>query len=277
MNVLALNSEVAFGHVGNAAARFALQRLGFEVWAVPTVMLSNHPAHGSHRGRATEPERFAALIEGLAALGALGRCDGVCSGYLGDASLAGEVAAAADRVRTANPDAPYLCDPVIGDPAYGAYVPDSVREAIIGRLVPAADIITPNALELGLIAGAEVASVEDALAASRAVLGRGPRAVVCTSLAVPGGMLATIAVTAEEAFAVRTPRLEGQFYGAGDVLAALFLGHTLGGAGLAESLSNAVSSVFGVIAASPGGELAVIAAQDQIVAPNRSFAAAPLL
>ena len=277
MNVLALNSQVVFGHVGNSAAQFALQRLGFEVWAVPTVVLSNHPAHGSHRGRATEPADFAALIEGLADLGALGRCDGVCSGYLGEASLADVVAGAARRVRAANPSATYLCDPVLGDAARGAYVPDSVREAVVGRLVPSADILTPNAFELGAIAGAPVHSLADALGAARMVIDRGPRIVVGTSLEVSGDTVATLAVSAGEAFAVRTPRLDGQFYGAGDLLAALFLGHTLAGAGVAESLSSAVSSVFGVIAASApssGGELALVAAQDQLVAPDRSFRAA---
>lgn len=279
MNVLALNSQVAFGHVGNSAAQFALQRLGHEVWAVPTVVLSNHPAHGSRRGRAVEPADFAALIEGLAERGALEDCHGVVSGYLGDAALAEAVVGAADRVRAANPSAPYLCDPVIGDAARGAYVPDSVREAVVGRLVLAADIVTPNAFELGLIAGLEVASIADALAAARAVLGLGPTTVVCTSLSIAEGGLATLAVTAGEAFAVRTPRLDGQFYGAGDLFTALLLGHTVHGAGLGKSLASAVSSVFGVIAASDaaaGGELALIAAQDQIVAPDRTFASDPI-
>ena len=194
MNVLALNSEVAFGHVGNSAARFALQRLGLEVWSVPTVTYSNHPAHGTHRGHATAPARFAALIEGLAQVGALGRCDGVVSGYLGEAALGRTVAEAVARVRAANPDTPYLCDPVIGDRARGAYVPGPVAEAVVGRLVPAADIVTPNAFELGRIAGAPVESLKDALAASRAVLGLGARTVVCTSLAGAGDTLLTLAV-----------------------------------------------------------------------------------
>ena len=279
MNVLALNSEVALGHVGNSAARFALQRLGLEVWAVPTVVYSNHPARGAHRGHATAPEDFAALIEGLVEVGALGRCNGVISGYLGDAALGGAVAAAAAQARAANPDAPYLCDPVIGDSACGAYVPETVAEAIVGRLVPAADIVTPNAFELGRIAGAPVESLKDALAASRAVLGLGPRTVVCTSLAGAGDTLLTLAVTARGAYAVRTPKLPGQFYGAGDVFAALLLGHTLRGADLRQSLGYAVSSVFGIIAASDAaavGELALIAAQDQIAAPGRTFAAVPI-
>ena len=277
MNVLALNSQVAFGHVGNSAAQFALQRLGHEVWGVPTVLFSNHPAHGGHAGGATEPGRFAALIDGLAGLGALGRCDAVCSGYLGDAALAAAVAGAAAAVRAANPSAPYLCDPVIGDTARGVYVPDAVREAIVGRLVPAADIVTPNAFELGLIAGAPVHGLGEAIAACRAVLGLGPQTVVCTSLADQDpGSLMTIALTADAAYAVRTPKLGGQFYGAGDLMTALFVGRLLRGGTLAEALSKAVSSTFGVIAASTGGELALIAAQDEIVAPGRVFAAEPM-
>ncbi len=51
MTILSIQSAVAHGHVGNAAAVFPLQRLGFEVWPVNTVHLSNHPGYGAWRGR----------------------------------------------------------------------------------------------------------------------------------------------------------------------------------------------------------------------------------
>src|SRR4051794_41796752 len=50
MELLTIQSSVAFGHVGNSAAVFPLQRLGIEAWAVNTVHFSNHTGYGEWRG-----------------------------------------------------------------------------------------------------------------------------------------------------------------------------------------------------------------------------------
>ena len=85
MNVLSISSHVAYGHVGNSAAVFALQRLGIEAWPIHTVRYSNHLGHGRHRGEAASGAEIAEMVAGLDDIGALARCDAVLSGYLGQA------------------------------------------------------------------------------------------------------------------------------------------------------------------------------------------------
>src|ERR1700742_4512801 len=121
MNLLSIQSHVAYGHVGNSAAVFALQRLGVEVWPIHTVELSNHPGYGDFRGRPADPVAIPDLVAGIAARGALAKCDGVASGYLGTAAIGAEILAAVARVKAANPTARYCCDPVIGDIDRGIY------------------------------------------------------------------------------------------------------------------------------------------------------------
>jgi pyridoxine kinase len=166
MNLLSINSHVAYGHVGNSAAVFALQRLGVEVWPIYTVELSNHPGYGDFRGRPADAAAIRDLVEGIAARGALARCDGIASGYLGTAEIGVEILAAVASVKTANPAARYCCDPVIGDTDRGIYVRADVAELIRARLVPTADVVTPNPFELTYLSGGHAcASLGDAIAA----------------------------------------------------------------------------------------------------------------
>ena len=154
--VLSIQSQVAYGHVGNSAATLPLQRLGFEVIAINTVQLAHHPGHGSWCGHKVEPERIAQILEGVVRRGALGRCGAMISGYLGDAAVGAIVLDAVAALRAARPDALYLCDPVIGDDGPGVFVSAGIPELMRDVLVPAADIVTPNRFELaflGLAAG----------------------------------------------------------------------------------------------------------------------------
>ena len=129
MNILSIQSHVAYGHVGNAAAAFALQRLGIEVWPIHTVQFSNHTGYGSWRGRAFDADTIRELIQGIGERGVLGRCDGVLSGYLGSAEIGIAVLDAVARVRAANPRARYCCDPVIGDVGRGVFVHPGVADS----------------------------------------------------------------------------------------------------------------------------------------------------
>src|SRR5829696_5493969 len=115
MNLLSIQSHVAYGHVGNSAAVFALQRLGVEVWPIHTVQFSNHPGYGAWRGRVFDRAAIEDVVAGIAEREALARCDGVLSGYMGSAEIGAAILSAVDRVRAANPEALYCCDPVIGD------------------------------------------------------------------------------------------------------------------------------------------------------------------
>ena len=283
MAILSIQSSVAYGHVGNAAAVFALQRLGFDVWPVNTVAYSNHPGYGDWRGRVVEAAEVAALIEGVAGRGVLADCRAVLGGYLGAAETGPVVLDAVAAVKAANGDALYCCDPVIGDAAEGVYVADGVAEFLKSEAVGRADILVPNAFELGYLTGRAVETAEQALAAAEVLLERGPHLVVATSLAptlAPSGGSAetveTLAVTASEAWLVAVPRLSSPAKGAGDLFTALFLGHYLQTRRPGDALGAAASAVFAVLAETAKAgrrELALVAAQDELVRPRRRFEA----
>lgn len=284
--ILSVQSHVAFGHVGNSAAVFPLQRLGFEVWPVHTCQLSNHTGYPTVHGRIFEAEHVAEVLAGLEARGVLGDCAGVLSGWLGRAAVGEAIAGAVKVARAQRPDLVYLCDPVMGDDTLCGerlYCAADIPAFVLERLVPLADVLTPNRFELATLAGGPVRSAEDAAAAARALLARGPRLVVVTSL--PGGgedTISCLAVTADAAWQVDSPRvaLETPVHGAGDMMAALLLGHLVRGVGAAEALARSVSAVHAVITetakAEPGqaggGELCIVAAQDAIAADPPAFA-----
>lgn len=279
MNVLSIQSHVAYGHVGNSAAAFALQRLGHEVWSVPTVQFSNHPAHGDYGGRASPPELIAAMVDGLARQGLLARCDALLSGYLGTAENGDALLDAVAQARRANPHCVFLCDPVIGHAGRGVFAGPGIAELFKDRIIPLADIVTPNQFELEWLTGAVLGSRAEAVAAARALQSRGPQSVLCTSLRLAAGAeaeMATLLVTPAGAWLVATPHLPGDMFGAGDLFAALYLAQRLIEGDGPDALSRSVSATYAVLQSTVragGGELALIAAQDDMVAPPRIFPA----
>jgi len=263
MNILSIQSEVVTGHVGNAAARFALQRMGHEAWCVPTVLLSSHAGHKGFAGEATSLELLQKLIDALALQGRLAECHGLISGYLGSPEQAAIVAATVRRAKAANPKLVYCLDPAFGDDGR-IYARPGVAEAMAETLLPLADIVTPNAFELSVLSGIEVAGVESAARAVRK-LGR-PLAV---AKSVPHqGQLGALAVIAGAPWLAATPVVENPPRGAGDLFAALFFGHHLRGALTAEALDLATRGIYRVLAASAGlPEMRLIEEQAALVTP----------
>jgi len=287
MRFLSLQSHVAYGYVGNRAATFPLQRLGHEVWAVNTVEFSNHTGYGAWRGRAASAEQVAEIVQGIEALGQLSRCDGLLTGYVGDAALADVVLDTARRVRAANPRAVWCCDPVLGDIDTGIYVKPGIDTFFRDLAIPAADLVTPNHFELEHLTGRSVATMDEALAAARTLLQgerRGPRLALITSLRRADAAADTIemvAVTREAAWRVATPMIGFEIApnGTGDAVAALFTAHWIAGDAIADALGKAASSIFAVLEATQAmgeRELQLVAAQDRLVAPPRAFRAEKL-
>jgi len=178
MNILSIQSHVAYGHVGNSAAVFPLQRIGVEVWPVQTVQFSNHPGYGAWRGRVFSAATIRLVVQGIEERGVLGECDGVISGYLGSPDTGEAVVESVARVKGANPAARYCCDPVIGDVSQGVFVRRGIPEFIKERMLPIADVVTPNQFELDYLVGRPSMSMADLGAAIDAVHACGPR--VCS-------------------------------------------------------------------------------------------------
>ncbi|MBN2753093.1 MAG: pyridoxal kinase PdxY [Rhodospirillaceae bacterium] len=284
MSILSIQSHVAFGHVGNDAAVFPLQLMGHEVWPIHTVQFSNHTGYGAWTGQVFDAAIVGELLEGIAARGAIPACRAVLSGYMGSAAIVDEVTNAVAKVRAANPDAIYCCDPVMGDVGRGIFVQPGIPEILIDTAIPLADIVTPNQFELELISGHSIASTADAVAAAKSLLARGPKVVVVTSLTTAEANPADIrvlAVTADGAWTVTTPLLDFPIplNGAGDTLSALFLGHTLNGRSVPDALSATVSGLFQVFTDTQSAgtrELQLVTTGAKMLAPDLTFTATPL-
>ena len=279
MNLLSIQSHVTYGHVGNSAATFPLQRLGVEVWPVHTVQFSNHTGYGAWRGRVFDAAMIREVVQGIEERGVFGECDGVLSGYMDDAEIGEAILDTVARVKRANPAAHYCCDPVIGDVGRGVFVRPGIPEFMRARAVLAADFVTPNQFELDHITGRTSATMRDALAAIDALHDLGPRVVLVTSLQTadtPDGCIDLVASDRTGKFRVRTPRLPLAINGAGDAIAALFFVRFLRTGSPAEALSLAASSIFGVLKRTSdegSREILLVTAQDEFVEPTTVFAA----
>ncbi|MDV6373702.1 pyridoxal kinase PdxY [Deinococcus arenicola] len=285
LNVLSIQSWVSFGHVGNAAAVFPLQRLGIEVWAINTVQFSNHTGYGAWTGAVFPPEQIAELVDGIEARGVLPGCAGVLSGYMGSGGTVAAVVEAVRRVRAVNPAALYCCDPVMGDVGRGVFVRPELPDLIAAQALDAADILTPNQFELELLTGRTVHTLPQALAAAAELRSRlhggGPRIVVITSLVredAPADGIETLAVTDDGAWLCRTPLLplDPPRNGTGDVIAALFFGHYLQTGDVAASLSLSMSALYALLKQTHergSREIMLVAAQEELARPSHIFEA----
>lgn len=279
LTILSIQSSVAYGHVGNSAAVFPLQRIGVEVWPVNTVHFSNHTGYGSWRGMILPVDGVAEVILGIEERGVLHECNGVLSGYMGDASLGEVVLDAFKRVKRANPNAVYCCDPVMGDVGRGFFVRPGIPEFMRDSAVPTATIITPNQFELEYLANRSVTNLESALAAVDLVMAMGPRVILVTSLRradARSDRIEMLAVQENRAHVVETPLLPLAVNGAGDMTAALFFAHWLKSGSIQDALEVTAAAVFTVLEAtvkSSAREIQLIAAQEGIANPERRFPA----
>ncbi|KRF25416.1 MULTISPECIES: pyridoxal kinase PdxY [unclassified Phycicoccus] len=277
MSILSIQSSVAYGHVGNSAAVFPLQRLGVEVWPVHTVHFSNHTGYGEWRGPLLPADDVRAVIRGVEERGAFPGVDAVLSGYQGGEDIGDVILDAVAKVKAANPAAIYACDPVMGNAKSGCFVHPAIPVLLRERVVPAADLITPNQFELGFLTGTEPHTVEETLASVELARAMGPSIVLVTSVERPDAPADTIemmAVTDDGAWIVQTPRLPMKANGSGDVTAALFTAHLLATGDPAVALARTASSVFDLLAntlESGERELQLVQSQATIAEPQMQF------
>lgn len=269
--VLSIQSSVVYGHVGAQAGAFPLMRLGIAVWSLPTVQLSAHAAYPGVQGRRMTADEIRALGRGLAAHGALAQADAVMTGYLGGAETAEAVLEIVGQTRAARPDAPYLCDPVLGDEGPGLYLPEAVGVLYRERFLPQATIATPNRFELGWLTGLPVDTLDEMRVAARALRAMGPGTVFVTSVKAGPAALGILVATGEGEWLATAPRLTHRATGAGDMAAALLMAHRLGGTPAPEAAARTVAALHGVIAEAVrtgAAELPIVTAQQAWLAPD---------
>jgi pyridoxine kinase len=273
---------VVYGHAGNSAAVFPLQRLGREVWAINTVEFSNHTGYGAWRGKVLGGELAAELTEGLADRGVLAKCEAVLSGYMGDAAVCRAVMEAVRKVRTAAPGALYCCDPVMGDVGRGFYVHPDIPAIFKNEVITLADIITPNQFELEALTGLTISTLGDARKAIDSIHARGPKVALVTSFRgedVPANHIEMIASDGKSACRIRTPELifdGGTMAGSGDLTTAVFLSRYLETGDIKRTLELTAGSIYGIMEAThkaKSRELLIVEAQNELAAPSHSFKA----
>jgi pyridoxine kinase len=283
-HLLAIQSHVVFGHAGNSAAVFPMQRLGVNVWPLNTVQFSNHTQYKQWTGEVLASQQIPALIDGIAAIGELGNCDAVLSGYLGTADQGRAILTGVARIKAANPKALYLCDPVMGHPEKGCIVAPEVSRFLLDEAAVVADLLCPNQLELDSFAGRKPTSLADCLGMARALLERGPKAIVVKHLDYPGKEpdgFEMLLVTPEGSWHLRRPLLAfpRQPVGVGDLTSGLFLARLLLGDSLVAAFEFAASAVHEVLLetqACGSYELELVRAQDRIAHPRVRFEAVQL-
>ena len=279
MKILSIQSAVAYGHVGNSAAVFPLQRIGVEVLPVYTVNFSNHTGYGAWRGPLIAPDDVREVITGIDERGALAKVDAVLSGYQGSEGIGDVIIEAVAKVKAANPAALYACDPVMGNAKSGCFVAPAIPELLRDKVVPVADIITPNQFELGYLTNTQPDTIESTLASVDAARAMGPSVVLVTSVERPDrepGTIEMLAVDDHGGWLVTTPQLPMKANGSGDVTAALFTAHYVETGDARVALERTVSSVFDLLQAtldSGERELQLVESQERYAHPRMQFSA----
>ncbi len=280
-HILSIQSHVVFGYAGNKAATFPMQLLGADVWALNTVQFSNHTQYGKWTGMVMPQGQIADIVCGIQNIDQLKKCDAVLSGYMGSAEQVQEIVEVVQTVKKANPNAIYLCDPVMGHPDKGCIVADGVKENLCKIALPVADIVTPNLVELRELSGLPVENFADALKAVQAILATGAKKVLVKHLSRVGkekDKFEMLLATAEGVWHISRPLHEfsREPVGVGDLTAGIFLANLLNGqSDLAafEHTANAVNDVMAMTQKSGEYELQVVAAREEILKPSSTYRA----
>jgi pyridoxine kinase len=301
MTVISIQSQVAYGHVGNSAAVFPLQVHGIDVIAVPTTLLSNRPGYPTIRGRVLDAQLVGDLLLGVEERGALDTSAMILSGYLGSPEIAAVVADFVQRAKARNPALAYCCDPVLGDHDGGLYVHADIPPLVRDRLCGLADLITPNHFEFEWLCGAKAAAIDQMIAQARTLMSRGPSTIVVTGAELddtPNGQIETLAIERSEAsqkeasqkeasqkeasqkeasgkaWRVRTPKLPISPFGTGDLFTSLFVSARVRGSSTPDALGHAASAIFAVLertAARGTEEMRMVETAALLARPGRRF------
>lgn len=283
-HLLAIQSHVVFGHAGNSAAVFAMQRIGVNVWPLNTVQFSNHTQYGQWAGEVLPAQQIPELVRGVSAIGELGNCDAVLSGYLGSPQQGQAILEAVAAVKAANPRAIYLCDPVMGHAEKGCVVAPEVTDFLLSQALPRADVLCPNQLELNTFTGRTADTLDECVAMARALLDRGPAMVMVKHLSYQNKKpedFEMLLVTPADTWHLRRPLLAfpRQPVGVGDLTSGLFLSRLLLGdepVAAFEFTAAAVHEVMLETQACASYELQLVRAQDRIAHPRVRFEATRL-
>ncbi|BBM97515.1 hypothetical protein Mp_1g06330 [Marchantia polymorpha subsp. ruderalis] len=249
--VLSIQSHTVQGYVGNKAAVFPLQLLGFEVDPINSVQFSNHTGYSIVRGQVLDGDQLWALIEGLEANDLLYYTH-LLTGYIGSLSFLEMVLQVLQKLRAVNPNLIYVCDPVMGDEGK-FYIKPELAPVFRSKVVPVASMLTPNQFELEILTGSSIRTEKEALQACETLHALGPSQVIITSLDIDNKLLLIGSDKPNKdepakQFRISMPKIPAYFTGTGDLMTALLLGWSYKYQNdLAKAAELAVSSLQGVL------------------------------
>lgn len=282
-NILSIQSHVVFGHAGNSASEFPMRRLGVNVWPLNTVQFSNHTQYRQWTGAVMPASHLTEIVDGVDAISELENCDAILSGYMGSPEQGNAIIEIVKKVKAANPNAIYICDPVMGHPEKGCFVAPGVAEFLCNTALPISDIMSPNILELEELNNKQpISNVDEAVNACRNICQRGPKVILVKHLSRAGyqnDRFEMLLVTPNEAWHIHRPLVDfgvRQPVGVGDMTSGLFMANILKGKSLVEAFEHTTAAVYAVMLETLKQnqyELQLVAAQDEIANPTKLFTA----
>ena len=281
-NIISIQSHVAYGHVGNSAAVFPIQRLGYNVSPVNTVLFSNHTGYGDWGGSPVAVDVVQSVIDGMESRGVFQITDGLVTGYMGSVALGDVILETVQKVKSANPNAIYVCDPVFGDVGRGVFVTDGIPEYFRDHALKQCDICTPNMFELEWLTGIKITTTANAIEAGRSLLKGNCRVVLLTSMEVDttkDNEIEMLAISEADVYHIKTDKLAMAIApnGSGDATTALFTCYYLQTGGdikrTLEKTTNGIYEIFKATAQANTRELQIVASGDKLVDPDHTFTA----
>lgn len=281
-NILSIQSHVVYGHAGNSAAEFPMRRMGVNVWPLNTVQFSNHTQYRQWEGCVMPASHLTDIVRGISEINQLVRCDVVLSGYIGSPEQGKSILNAVASVKAANPKARYFCDPVMGHPEKGCIVAPGVSEFFCQEALPLSDMMAPNLLELEILSGKTITSVDEVVSAARELCKQGPELILVKHLSRAGyraDAFEMALVTPDDAWHISRPLVDfgpRQPVGVGDITSGLLLVNLLLEKTLPDALEHVTAAVYEVMLETQRRgeyELQLVAAQDKMVNPEHHFKA----
>lgn len=281
-NIISIQSCVSYGHAGNSSAVFPMQRLGYNVSPVHTVLFSNHTGYGDWGGEIIDTKIVSSVIDGIEKRGVFPITSAIVSGYMGTTELGDIILDTVKRVKKANSDAIYVCDPVFGDVGRGIFVNKELPDYFRDFVIPECDICTPNMFELEYLTNTKVKTIDEAINSARTLLNKNCKSVLVTSLEhekTEADTIEMLAVQSDKAFHIKTKKLEMPISpnGSGDATTALFVCHYLENKGdmktTLEKTTSGIYEIFDTTKKSGTRELQIVASGDKLVKPEHIFTA----